>query len=78
MTGWPDAAPFLEASFTFVARDPTTGRAASINPLAVDAAADTAKAAARFALGAQRDAQRKALRQQAKASVYGHAWMRRL
>ena len=62
--------PFLEASFTFVARDPTTNRPASINPLQVAEGSDEA---ARFALGARRDAQRKQLRQQAKANVYGHS-----
>ena len=33
-SAWADA-PFLEATFTFVARDPATNRSASINPLHV-------------------------------------------
>lgn len=47
--------PFLEASFTFVARDPATNRPASINPLAVAAGEE----ADSFALGQKRDEARK-------------------
>jgi acyl-coenzyme A thioesterase 9 len=61
--------PFLEAAFTFVARDPQTNRPAAINPLAIPAEGEEAR---RFAVGAQRDAARKALRQLAKESPTGH------
>lgn len=62
--------PFLEASFTFVARDPKTNRSASINPLEV---AEGSEAARDFQLGQQRDDARKELRKRSKASVLGHA-----
>jgi acyl-coenzyme A thioesterase 9 len=65
---WTDE-PFLEASFTFVARDPATNRPASINPLKCAAGEE----AARFELGQARDTARKALRKRAKESLFGHA-----
>lgn len=68
-SSWSDE-PFLEASFTFVARDPVSNKPAAINPLQIDAGSEDA---ARFALGEQRDAGRKALRKRAKESVYGHS-----
>ena len=65
---WAEEA-FLEASFTFVARDPETNRPASINPLKCE----TDEEAARFKLGQARDEARKALRKRAKESALGHA-----
>lgn len=64
------AAPFVEATFSFVARDAATGKAARINPLRV---ADGSADAAAFALGQQRDDNRKAQRKLAKSNLYGHA-----
>ena len=61
--------PFLEASFTFVARDPETNRPASINPLACAQGEE----AARFKLGKARDEARKMLRKRAKESLLGIA-----
>ena len=65
VSSWTDE-PFLEASFTFVARHPLTNRPAQVNPLEYDAS-NPADARA-FELGAARDATRKALRKQAAAS----------
>ena len=59
--------PFLEASFTFVARDPGSNRSATINPLRLCKGDEAA-----FALGARRDEARKQLRARLKASAYGH------
>eukprot|EP00443_Scrippsiella_acuminata_P016013 CAMPEP_0115224526 /NCGR_PEP_ID=MMETSP0270-20121206/29618_1 /TAXON_ID=71861 /ORGANISM="Scrippsiella trochoidea, Strain CCMP3099" /LENGTH=447 /DNA_ID=CAMNT_0002638835 /DNA_START=37 /DNA_END=1380 /DNA_ORIENTATION=- len=61
--------PFMESLFTFVARDPDTGRAAQINPLVVSGDEQTAL----FNLGRQRDAVRKEQRKQAKSSAVGRA-----
>eukprot|EP00929_Paragymnodinium_shiwhaense_P048869 TRINITY_DN24667_c0_g1_i1.p1 TRINITY_DN24667_c0_g1~~TRINITY_DN24667_c0_g1_i1.p1 ORF type:complete len:448 (-),score=104.77 TRINITY_DN24667_c0_g1_i1:150-1493(-) len=58
---------FLDANFTFVARCPTTGKAAKINPLVIEGDGETAL----FELGEQRDAARKAQRKVAKQSVVG-------
>lgn len=66
---WSDT-PFLEASYTFVARDPVTNRPAAINPLQVTSGSDEA---ARFKAGAQRDEERKRLRMLAKESAHGRA-----
>jgi len=63
--------PFLEAAFTFVARDPSTNRAARINPLVV--APDGSDEARRFALAQERDATRKRVRAASKANVHGHS-----
>lgn len=68
ISSWADE-PFLEAQFTFVARDPDTGGPARINPLRV---ADDKEAAA-FELGQQRDEARKVLRTRTRESAYGHA-----
>ena len=72
-SSWADE-PFLEASFTFVARSRGTNKPASINPLDVHqpGCQPDSHAKAAFSLGAQRDANRKALRKIAKESVYGH------
>mmetsp|Transcript_98527 Transcript_98527/g.205477 ORF Transcript_98527/g.205477 Transcript_98527/m.205477 type:complete len:452 (-) Transcript_98527:61-1416(-) len=56
--------PFMESIFTFVARDPETGKAARINPLKVDGA----EAEALFQMGEHRDAARKEMRKRQKAS----------
>ena len=58
----------MEASFTFVARDPATNRATQINPLATES---DPEAAARFELGRRRDEARKAARRLASESVAG-------
>jgi len=66
---WTDV-PFLEASFTFVARDPATNRAAAINPLQVEAGTEDAE---RFELGRRRDTARKEIRKAASLHPTGHA-----
>eukprot|EP00429_Kryptoperidinium_foliaceum_P016895 CAMPEP_0176037844 /NCGR_PEP_ID=MMETSP0120_2-20121206/18751_1 /TAXON_ID=160619 /ORGANISM="Kryptoperidinium foliaceum, Strain CCMP 1326" /LENGTH=433 /DNA_ID=CAMNT_0017371235 /DNA_START=29 /DNA_END=1330 /DNA_ORIENTATION=- len=63
---WSDA-PFMESTFTFVARDPDTGRAAQINPLKVSGPEQEAL----FDMGAKRDAARKEARKLAKESAVG-------
>lgn len=65
---WADK-PFMESYFTFVGRDPETGRAAQINPLKVKGPGEVA----RFELGCQRDAARKEHRQKSKSSALGRA-----
>lgn len=64
--GWSDQ-PFMEALFTFVAREKKTGRAVQINPLVTSSPEHIAL----FKLGEQRDKERKVQRQQAKNSVVG-------
>lgn len=59
--------PILESLFTFVARDAGTGRAAQIPQLEVSGPEQERL----FELGAKRDAQRKQLRKQARASAVG-------
>lgn len=59
--------PILESLFTFVARDAATGRAAQIPPLGISGPEQQRL----FDLGAKRDAQRKQLRKQEKASAVG-------
>lgn len=68
VASWSDK-PFMESNFTFVARDPKTGRAAAINPLRVTSPEEEAY----FELGRQRDAARKAQRDKSQASVLGRA-----
>lgn len=65
---WTDQ-PFLDANFSFVARDPDTGRSAPINPLRVSGEVEEAK----FALAKERDAVRKEMRRAARESVVGVA-----
>eukprot|EP00401_Gymnodinium_catenatum_P028028 CAMPEP_0117581732 /NCGR_PEP_ID=MMETSP0784-20121206/66004_1 /TAXON_ID=39447 /ORGANISM="" /LENGTH=447 /DNA_ID=CAMNT_0005382103 /DNA_START=71 /DNA_END=1414 /DNA_ORIENTATION=+ len=65
---WTDK-PFMESYFTFVARDPSTGKAAAINPLKVSGEEEERL----FALGEQRTAQRKQHREKIKNSALGKA-----
>jgi len=67
-SSWSDI-PFMESNFTFVARDPKTGKAAEINSLRVS----TPEEKARFELGRQRDAARKAKREQSRKNIMGRA-----
>eukprot|EP00928_Gymnodinium_smaydae_P048344 TRINITY_DN32306_c0_g1_i1.p1 TRINITY_DN32306_c0_g1~~TRINITY_DN32306_c0_g1_i1.p1 ORF type:complete len:507 (+),score=99.87 TRINITY_DN32306_c0_g1_i1:102-1523(+) len=66
--GIPDEdEPFLESFFTFVGRDPATGRAAQINPLKLT----TPEQERLFELGKKRDEVRKEHRKKAKRSELG-------
>jgi len=61
--------PFMESYFTFVARNPKTGRAAQINPLEVSGAEQEHL----FKRGKQRIEARKLQREKAKASALGRS-----
>mmetsp|Transcript_5026 Transcript_5026/g.16177 ORF Transcript_5026/g.16177 Transcript_5026/m.16177 type:complete len:448 (-) Transcript_5026:160-1503(-) len=67
-SSWSDS-PFMESNFTFVARDPKTNKAAQINALQVT----TPEEVARFELGRQRDAARKAKRSKSRKNILGRA-----
>ena len=67
-SSWATDKPFLEAIFSFVARDPHSGRAVPINPLRVGEGTEEARF---FELGQRRDEERKAQRQLVKESAYG-------
>lgn len=67
-SSWSDQL-FMESNFTFVARDPSTNKAAQINSLQVS----TPEEKVRFELGRQRDASRKARRNKSKRNILGRA-----